>query len=441
MNQLLTKSLTSMNYTAPILFRFSNRFEFLQWWITIPYHLIIISSFIILLILSKYQPLKSKGVIPFLTCILFSNNLVRGYLANLPLSIIINVNLCYLEAFLNTPNNVSVIVLTVLNLNKLVVMQYFNKRKNQIYKKGDSLEMKWYIKLYKIMNHPLFYLVYFIILYILQCFLQVIALIIVKFQCTSQQFLLSYGFILASVMGIIIFAIVLLLCEILLNLEKIKKCELGKIWRSDPFYFRIEVYIFAIFICAPLYIAYAIITLVGSIDNAVDIPIFSLVFFVLYIYLVLIPIFTTIIKLISNLSHPKENKGELDRLLSSDDGLEILSKACEMEYSIENLSCWKDIQDYNKEKSFDEKKKKFERIKLLYLNGSDSELEINVGSEILLKIHEKLKLGNFDNDLLKELDFYVKRNLSDTFLRLSATDEYKLFKSHKELMVQTNVAE
>lgn len=429
-----------MNFTPAFLFKFSNRIEFLQWWISIPYHLILLSSFILMILLSRFQPLKSKGVVPFLTCILFANNLIRGYLSNFPLSVTINVNFCYLESFVNTPSNLSIIILTVFNLNKFVVIQYFNYRKNLIYKNG-GLKMSWYVKLYKSLNSPLYYLIYFVIFFLLQCILQAIALSAVRFQCNSFQNILAYGVIFLSVIFIIIVGFGLLVCDILLNLDKIKRCDVRKLWRSDPFFFRLEIYFVAMILTAPLYIVYTILLLLGSADNSIESILFSIVFLLLYVYLVGLPILTTIIKLISKIYYPTENKGELDRLLSSDDGLELISKACEMEYSIENLSCWKDIQDYNKEKTMDEKRRRFERIKVLYLNGSDSEMEINAPGELISKIHENAKMEKFDNDLLKELDFYVKRNLTDTFLRLSSRDEYKSFLKHKELMLQTNVGE
>lgn len=432
--------MTSMNYTPGFLFKFSNRIEFLQWWVTIPYHLILIFSFFILLILSRHQPLKSKGVIPFVTCLLFMTNLIRGYLSNFPLSVIMNVNFCYLESFVNSPSNISILIMTVFNLNRFVVIQYFNYRKNQIYKNGE-MEMKWYVKLYKNMNSPFYYLIYFVILYLIQCGLNAIALSVVRFQCGDFQALLSYAVILVSIIFLFIVGLGLIVCDFILNFDKIKKCEIGKMLRTDPFFFRLEIYFLAVILTVPIYVFYIVVFLIGYIDSAVEYALFTLVFVVLYVYLIGLPILITIIKLIAKKLRPIENKGDLDILLSTEEGLQLISKACEMEYSIENLSCWKDIQNYNKEKTIDEKKKKFERMKSLYLNGYDSEMEINVPAEILAKIHENVKLEKFDNDLLRELETYVKRNLSDTFLRLASRDDYKSFIGHKQLMVQINVAE
>lgn len=351
-----------------------------------------------------------------------------------------NKNSCYIEAFINIPGNISLVVLTVLNLNKFVVLQFFNYRKQQIFKSHEGrYEMRWYIKLFKILNAPYFYLIYFVVAYAFICLIQAIALSIVNFKCGAAQTTSTISLVLILI--ILVYGVVLFILDILLNFERVKKYEFGRILRSDPFNFRVEVYVLALSCAGPIYITANIVNLIGSLDNIFEMTLSSLTHLILYFYLVAFPLGMTILKLIFIRKSNLDKMGELESLLNTDDGFELISKACEMEYSIENLACWKDIQDYKKDKSIDDKKKRFSKIKKLYLNGSNSEMEINVGAEILDKIFENVKLEKYDNELLKELEYNVTKNLKDTFFRLSEREEYKLFLKHRELMVQTNIVE
>lgn len=187
---------------------------------------------------------------------------------------------------------------------------------------------------------------------------------------------------------------------------------------------------------------YSIIIFLGTIDNLIEYIFITLTFFFLYIYLIGLPIFATFIKLIINVIGSKSNiktGGELGNLLSTKDGFELIYEACQMEYSLENLACWKDIEDYYKESSFENRKEKYLRIYNLYLNGNYSEMELNVPSEILKQIKEKVENGLYDEDLFKDLKAQVYRSLSDTFIRLYSTEQYKSFKKRKQLMKDVNM--
>lgn len=255
MNQIMEDNLHIMNYTATFIYKLSNRFEFFQYWITIPYHVILIISFFLLILLHKHLPLKSKGLMPFYTCILLSNNTVRGYLANLPLNYLVNYNLCYIESFISYPNNISVVFITLLNYNKFISIQYINKRKEQFFKKKDGeIKETWFINLFKILNGQYFYTLLFIIAYLFQCFIQLIVLIITRFQCNPLQVILSTIGSLFGIFILIIVSIILFSFEIYLNFDNIKTCKFRKLFLSDPYYFRIETYIFALFCVVPLYV-------------------------------------------------------------------------------------------------------------------------------------------------------------------------------------------
>lgn len=67
LEQTMTELITNMTFTPTFIFKFNPRLEFLHYYTSIPYHLVLITSFILLIFLHKHQPLKSKGYIPFIT--------------------------------------------------------------------------------------------------------------------------------------------------------------------------------------------------------------------------------------------------------------------------------------------------------------------------------------------------------------------------------------
>lgn len=368
--------------------------------------------------------------------------MIRAYIGNLPLSLLINRDLCYLDTFINTPNNVSIIGITVLNFNKFIVLQYLNKRKQQfVQTESGDIQVRWPMKLFKLLNEPYFYLFYFILIYLIICFLNLLVLLGTGFKCTLTQTLFTFFVAVICVLIVIIYAISLVLAEIYINFDKIMKCKFKTILRMDPFHFRFEFYILALFCAAPCYIGYVILSFITNIDHILELIIFSLAWFFLYVLLIGFPILTTIYKLIMSRFKNNVERSELEQLLIDSEGQELLYNACVIEYSIENLLCWRDIMSYRKDTSLEGKKNNFKKIFNLYLNGSNSELEVNISGPLLQKILDCSKQETFDDETLKELESSMIQNLKDTFSRLSTSKEFKIFKKHKEIMKDSNLAE
>jgi len=115
-------------------------------------------------------------------------------------------------------------------------------------------------------------------------------------------------------------------------------------------------------------------------------------------------------------------------------------ETCKQEYSIENISCWKDVEDFKKERSIDVKRKKVVEIYNLYLNGNRSQLEVNVSSAIHIEIQKDMNESNYEN-IFDQLSKDILTNLRDTFQRLTTSERYQSYKKHQELLKTTNVAE
>lgn len=344
-----------------------------------------------------------------------------------------------METFLNIPNNVAIIFLTALNFNKFIILQFLNLRKDKIFdQKEGNITMKWYIKLFKMINKPYLFVIYFAIFYFLICIIELLVLSVFNFKCGNLQGLASTSTSAIFILLIIIYGIILFICDLVLNFQKIKKCEIKRIYKQDPFNIRFEIYFLGVLCAGSLYVIY-FITSVTNMDNLYEFTVFSIVFIFVYLLLIGFPILATILRMIKLKIKPKFERGELSSFLNTFEGFEIMLKACREEFSIENISCWKDIQFYQKEKSLEQRILKVDHMMNLYLNGNSSEMEINLPHEILFQTLTKIKKKDYETDLFVELERQLLLNMNDTFMRLLTTTEYLSFKSMRQLQKDSDI--
>eukprot|EP01080_Neovahlkampfia_damariscottae_P004238 gene4238-7575_t len=205
--------------------------------------------------------------------------------------------------------------------------------------------------------------------------------------------------------------------------------------KKDPFTYRIELYILGpILVCAFLF--YILFALLGFDQQyRLIFIIFSSLFnHLVFIYQVLFVLILTIIQIIRQLiCRSQQPKEEIDRILfdRENGGFEMFSNFAQDEYSIENVSCWEDIQKYKKSaKEKDQQKMREIATEMYskYLNGAESPFEVNVSSKCRKNVKEKLKEENdLEDNLFDETLAGVKLNLSDTYSRIHVTTEFALY--------------
>lgn len=300
--------------------------------------------------------------------------------------------------------------------------------------------MKWYIILFKIANKPYFYLIYFFILYIFTCILEIFVLAAFQFKCGTTQGTASLTTSSVLLLFVLLYGVILFILDIIINFPKIKKCEFYRMYQEDSFNIRFEFYFIGVFCAGVFYITNFIISNL-NIDNFYDYFTFTIIMAFLYICLIGFPILSTIYRLIKDCFKPETNKGNLKLLLESHEGFEIMLKACKQEYSIENISCWKDIQIYMKEKNTEERKKQCETIIGLYLSGSSSEMEINISNDLRENILSSIKDQKFEVLLFSDLEHQLILNMSDTYSRVLFTPEYISYETSQQLLKDTNIVE
>jgi hypothetical protein len=204
--------------------------------------------------------------------------------------------------------------------------------------------------------------------------------------------------------------------------------------KQDPFFYRFELYIIAplLIVFFFIYILFALLQF-DQLYKLVFIIIYTIFTHCLYFYLVIYVLLVTIIQLlrqcICRSNHPTE---EIDKILfdTENGGFQMFESFSRDEYSIENVSCWSDIQSFKKlnpEKDQEQMKKLANDLFQKYLNGNDSPLEVNVNSKSRKNVEILLKNEKLNGNLFDEILSGIKLNLSDTYGRLHITAEFALY--------------
>jgi hypothetical protein len=144
-----------------------------------------------------------------------------------------------------------------------------------------------------------------------------------------------------------------------------------------------------------------------------------------------LPLFVRIVTLLVRLFRKKKPAlDQLEKVINDPTLSEMFEKWCEKEYSIENLSAFKDIMEFKKTRNDPL------NIYFKYLNGGSSVMEINISKKTCHAVYEKLKTGDFDSTLFDEIEGGVRINLSDTFSRFSVSYAYEKYVLMKKTQVE-----
>jgi hypothetical protein len=151
---------------------------------------------------------------------------------------------------------------------------------------------------------------------------------------------------------------------------------------------------------------------------------------ILLIIDVLFPLVITIIELIRSRCRKGEDINELDKLLNDKDDFVFFEEFCKVEYSIENLACWVDIQEYKKTRNDPM------GLYMKYCNGTDSPMEVNCERKTCLVALEKIKSGSVENDLFSDVELEVMINMRETFSRFPRWAKYIAHVANKKKQLE-----
>ncbi len=146
-------------------------------------------------------------------------------------------------------------------------------------------------------------------------------------------------------------------------------------------------------------------------------------------------------------SNTNNLESELFDILIDPQGYDVFSEFSKLEWSLENLLAWSDLQrilrTYKMDGMSDERRLEM-TTKLFnnYIDPDTSKFPINLRSEVLGVItnlvQQKITDHKHMKRTLKNLDNCLTENLADTYTRFVSTDAYKQYMAARTLQLQLN---
>lgn len=252
-----------------------------------------------------------------------------------------------------------------------------------------------------------------------------IPLIVTKYYCSFE--ILFVMKIMNDVMLILIFVATLLsfVGDMISNFKLVFTFQwIEYVFRKDPYYFRAQT---LLFVPVMVYSLASEIYLLGSTQNFLGI-IQNHEFYVItntitsaliVLTIVLFPMLVTIIELLRSLCR-KKTSGGLTDILNDSVVEERFTLFCEREFSLENLLLFKQVSDFKKSPSLELAQEIFSK----YLNGAESDFEINISRFICDEVKAKISTGSINASLFSKVEGPMNSNLADTWSRFSYQSWY-----------------
>lgn len=384
---------------------------------------------ILLLIFSQYQPLYSRGFVPFIALICQFSMELSNFWILLPLEVLqtnaVQIIGLYFFIILYLGGLTCLTFIVLLLLFRYVLLQYLNKRKLLFENDQKVVRMKWYWRLLKLMGNPWVTLLITIPFFIIICILFSLA-----GYAGDNKYFIFYTitvFMAASTVNIAFLA------DFILNSRKgvpFYEMLIGYL-KDDVFFFRTEVVFWGLVVEFPIFVTKTVFQYAGIefwylLGNTIMI-------FTILCHTVLSPLILTIIELVRRLtSKTKNSVGELSNLLDEPSGLALIKEYAKNEYSSENIICFEKIQKFKQLKTEEEMINFLADFYLLFLNGGESELELNVTKDASKIVEDLLKKKEgINTKSLEEVERQIKYNITDTFQRYRMTAEYRRYLKEK----------
>lgn len=385
-----------------------------------------ICIFILCLILRNKQPLKSRGILPFVSCIcqlimLLSNIylLTNSYEFNKRYN-------CYFFHFM---------YMIFLNINTfLIPIQIFryilifvmNNKKNILSKRITDGEEQYFTSqsfyLTKSLNSVTYSLIFIFIIGFISCILSIIVLSSNNFRCNNlnESIYSTVCIFFICMIGILLFVILLV--------SKIRYKKWGII---DSFYYEIEI-------CVLLPLIVLVTIIVNIIFATIDFDFYlmnilnTLNVWSFFVYQVIFILAITIFRIFKKKN--RDNSSSLYDLIKDKEKYDMFYEFCEKEYSTENLLSYKDIQKYKTLIENDERLKFARYIHNLYLNGNLSNMEINVSKTLISEVISAIDRNQIGPSLFSSIEREILTNLSDTYSRFLFVPQYIEYTKSKDVI-------
>jgi hypothetical protein len=346
---------------------------------------------------------------------------VRNYFAATPFQ----GSLCFHYAFGIYPLMQICFIMVFLYFLRYFSIINFNNAKNTYSGNVFSADrQKWWIRFLKTLASSWFT---FILLFVSLGVILIVNTVILastSFVCRFE-ILISLKVVHNVDLIIIYFlTLILLLGDVVLHLGLIFSKNSWMYLFGDPYYFRFQIFLFVPFMIYNMVTEISNVVLFSAylkvMQNQLNLAIFFTITYAFVLILdVLFPLGLTIFHLIVRLTHRRKKAEALDRFVNDPECLKLLTEFCKREYSIENLLCYVQIQE------FKAKKREPMEIYTLFFGGADSMYEVNVSRSACNDVLSKIQSETFDQTLFDTLQLTVMTNLSDTYSRFIFTGPYQ----------------
>lgn len=389
-------------------------------WFTVNLFLYVFFTFLCAIFGNK-QPLKSRGSIPYLASICQFSMECANLVIFLPLDFLQKKEVqeisVYFMIALYFAGLSTVTFLEVVLFFRYLILMFLNKRKLLYNAKGKAVTMKWYWRYLKLSGHIGFTIFYALLYYIVFAGLISLANFI-----GDNQYFIFYNLTIVACATI---TFILFIVEFIANYKRgvSIKTLIVSIYKEDVLYFKYEVYVIGLVVLFPIFVTKFICLVLNL--QFYHLLVNTLMIYGIWILQVVFPLIITIVDLIrSQLMDFTDKKNEFQTILSDPEGLTLIKKFSEFEFSSENIQCFEMIQNYKLLKTQEEQLSFLNNFYLVFLSGSQSELEINIKGEEIDNVRVKISQKDVNEKTLDGVEKAIKTNISDTFQRFRHTGEY-----------------
>lgn len=395
--------------------------------------------FCLLFLLRNYQPLKSRGIVPFISLFINLIFIALSGIEMLFLSFESNTKYFIYMEFISMSLQLSIGFITIIQLFRYSSILYLKRKKMDIYKKNDHLNFNL-----KCLNFIGFSLIQFIIFFIIFIFLLILLLSVYLLFNQNVSFIDGLFYIFILLFFPLIF--INLLIEIILHWKYIKKIQIWKIWKSDIHFKRIEGYILGIFVL--IYFIFNLIYLFLTNNLILKVSNLFITMFVnsftwnfIFFYQTVFVLLITIVNIFKRYFIKKNE----DQTIPDKSSYLYKEFKRYIKLDIDYFSlytCYLEIQDY-KIKS----QKNLENSQILGIGNriydlffsKDAEFLIHVPKEISNNIKRKLETNIVVKNLFDEVEFWVCKDLEVIFNNFKLTNEYKLAYLNENLLENNKI--
>jgi hypothetical protein len=412
--------------------------------------------YIILIFLCLYyrneQPLKSRGVFPLIACFFGIWSLVVNFTFFVRDFEWRTKYECYFSIISYTATIIpQLIILFLYSFRVTLTLQVKNNKNIIRNQNGKQTLIIKVINFLRFLTSDQMMIIVGIVLYIASLIVEIPFLYLSNWECANKiPNLIQVVFIPLICLAIAVVFIV----DFFLVFKSLITCKCRRIFiDNDPFSLRIQQWIGATLTVSIISVIFAYIPIYGiltfgkgsSVENSSFIQLLYLVFpslisiyfYMLIFYLIGLVLMITILQKLRNSFCRRKTKISNDiglQMCLSDTDLKVLFKRyADSEWSSENYLLYFDIQQFKKMKESEQ----FEmalRIHRTYLNGSTSQLQVNLAQNVDGNIGVLLEKGEISQDMFDGVLRGVEENLRDTFSRFQFTKNYKNYMDAKKFV-------